>query len=225
LIFSKAKEIFDLLGIKCAGIAATLNDSAKVLLCIDISCEQVNIPFEESAGMKLSGMRKTSYKNYRNNFMKLLNLNKKLGIPEMILKLGVTSSNVEKTAKKILDAYKKESFEADMDHPQFIVMSIYQACKLEKVKAPKRNFVSASNLKPNQWSLLEKSWDKWTAGIGKSTKESSKVKQAEEEESAGKPERSLKRKHAEPEVEDYDTWAKRTVEQAQKDLKLQSSKA
>lgn len=223
MISRKSAEIINLVNIKCAGIAACLNDSAKVVLCIDISCELINIPFEETAGVKLSGLKKTSYKNNKKNLIKLLNLNKKVGIPEMILKLGVANSNVEKTAKKIFDAYKKESFESDLEHPQFITMSIYQACKIEKVKAPKKSFIAASNLKPNQWNLLEKSWDKWTKEI--SSKSNKENVQKVEAESAGKPEKTLKRKQAEPEIEDYDVWAKRTLEKAANELKLQISQA
>lgn len=211
-----------MLTLKCSGIAKTLNDSAKVVLCLDISCELINISFNGSAGIKLAGLKKTSYKNNRNNLIKLLNLNKKLGIPEMTLKLGITSNNVEKTAMKILETYKKESFEdTDLDHPQFVVMSIFQATKIEKVKATKTNFITASNLKPNQWNLLEKTWDKWTVNVGKSNKEN--VKSAAAEESAGKDEKVLKRKQtAEPDIEDYDVWAKKTLEQAYIDLAKKS---
>ena len=133
----------------------------------------------------------------------------------MTLKLGITNNNVEKTASRILETYRKESFEdTDLDHPQFVVMSVYQACKLEKVKSTKKTFITASNLKPNQWNLLEKTWDKWTVNVGKSNKENEKAKSSEQE-SAGKIEKILKRKQtAEPDIEDYDVWAKRTLEQA-----------
>lgn len=182
----------------------------------------MNISFDESAGIKIAGMRKTSYKNNRNTVIKLLNLNKKLGIEEMVLKMGVSSVSVEKTAKRIFEAYKTESFENDLDHPSYVVMSIFQACKLEKVKISKKAFITASNLKPNQWNQMEKTWDKWTVNIGKADKENIKTKEAtNEQESAPKAE---KRKHTEPEIEAYDIWAKRTLEQAQKDLKTESMK-
>lgn len=205
---------------KCSAVVATLNDSAKIILCLDISCEQFNIPFDEPAGIRLAGIRKTSYKNNRKNLIKLLNLNKKLGIAELTLKMGINSSNVEKTANRIYEAYKKESFDADLDHPQFIAMSCYQACKLEKFKVTKKPFIAASNLKPNQWNQLEKSWDKWTVNVGKS-ENMKKSTEDPQEESAGKK-LNLKRKHtAEPETEDYDVWAKRTLEKAQKNLEIQ----
>lgn len=153
--------------------------------------------------------------------MRLMNLTKKLKVKDVVLKLGITNGNVEKTATKIYDSYAKTAVQTDLDHPQYLVMSVYQACKSEKVKAAKKILIPLSNLKPNQWSQLVKSWDKFVGSLVNLDKENLKgglKKAANDEQPTNGTE--LKRKHeAEPEIEDYDVWAKRTLDKARADLK------
>ena len=137
--------------------------------------------------------------------------------------MGISNTNVQKTAMKIYEAYKTQAFHTDLDHPQYPVMSVFQACKLEKVKVVKQNFINASNLKPSQWTKLEKSLETLVLSIGKADKENLKSKSTISDVSAAQqdkePSQKLKRKHEEPEIEDYDVWAKRTIEKALNELK------
>jgi len=214
-LICKAKEIYDLIAIKSSGVSATLNDCAKTILCIDISSEFLGIAFDKANGVKFSSMKKTMYNDRRNLLMKLMNLDKKLNINDFTLKMGVCNGNVEKAAKTIYETFQKDSANIDLDHPQYITMSVYQACKKEKVKVAKKEFIAASNLKLNQWCLMEKSWDKWISAIKFSSEE---MRKKINENSTERP--KLKRKlDAEPEIEDYDVWAKRTLEKARAELK------
>lgn len=158
--------------------------------------------------------------------MKLLNLNKKLSINSLILKLGISNTNIEKNSKKILDYYIRQDPHADLDHPQFLVMSIYQSCKFEKFKIQKKLLIQLSNLKPNQWSMLEKAWDKWVGDVIKVEKENRLVQEIVDDENVNKQRgRQSKRKHqAEPEEEDYEVWKKRILEAAAAEIALKSKK-
>lgn len=156
--------------------------------------------------------------------MKLMNLNKKLDVPTIMLKLGLTNQNVEKIANQIFEAFQKDyGQQMDLDHPQYVAISVYKACTIAKVKVVKKSLIAASNLKANQWSKLEKACDKLVNDLGKFSDENEKeeVKDSESvvaHNSESKP--GLKRKLAvEPEVEDYDEWAKRTLAKARADLK------
>lgn len=152
--------------------------------------------------------------------MKLLNLTKKMSINSVILKLGINNSNVEKNSKKILDSYAQQDPRADLDHPQYIVMSVYQACKFEKVKIQKKNLIPLSNLKPNQWTMLEKSWDKWVGDVVKVEKEN-RMQEIVDDENVTKHRggKQLKRKQqTEQEEEDYDVWKKRILESANAEI-------
>lgn len=166
-------------------------------------------------------MKKSAYENNRKLLSKQLNLNKKLDINGLILKMGISSPNLDKSAKLIYDTYQKSSPHIDLDHPQYVSMSLYQACKLEKVKVSKKNFVLSSNLKPNQWTQLEKSWDKWVVSIGPIDKENKDSKSKDKEDVQRETTingQKLKRKY-EDEIEDYDVWAKRTLDKARAELK------
>lgn len=101
-----------------------------------------------------------------------MNLSKRLDIPQIILKLSITNTAIENTARNIFDTYKSDfSFknQIDFDHPQYVTMSVYQSCKKHKLKIAKSNFVTISNLKPAQFNQCEKDWDKWlmTTIVGK----------------------------------------------------------
>lgn len=221
--FSKAKEIHDRMTLKSAGIAAGLNDCAKTILCLDIACELFNIVFDTASGVQYSSLRKSNYERNRKMMIKLMNLNKKLDIKDVMLKIGLSNANVEKSAKRIFKSYEQSAADADLDHPQYVTMSVHQACKLEKVKIPKKNLIPLSNLKNNQWSLLEKSWDKFVASM--ETKENEASQKPVQQQSTG-AEPVLKRKlEAEPEVEDYAVWAKRTLAAAYAELDAMNSRS
>lgn len=155
--------------------------------------------------------------------MRLMNLNKKLEIIDVVLKMEISNAKVEKTSLRIYEAYKKKAFQTDLDHPQYIAMAVYQACKLEKAKIAKKNIIAISNLKPNQWKLLEKSWDKWVGSIGNFDKENVNEKRKQEsnivQETNGTELKHKRKLEAEPDAEDYDVWAKRTLDKARAEIK------
>lgn len=128
--------------------------------------------FDQSNKLKISGLKKSTYNNNKKIIEKVLNLNKRLDIPGIILKLSIANTAIENTAKNIFDTYKSDfSFknQIDFDHPQYVTMSVYQSCKKHKLKIPKTNFVTISNLKPAQFNQCEQDWDKWllTTFVGK----------------------------------------------------------
>lgn len=218
LSFSKAGELLELISQKTTSNMG-INDQVKKNICVDISCELLNIPLDSHIAGNLSGLRKVRYQRQKNSLMKIMNLNKQLDVTTMMLKLRITNSNVEKTANKILEAFRKDyGQQMDLDHPQYVAVSVYKACMLAKVKVVKKNIIAASNLKANQWSKLEKACDKLVNDVEKFSEENEKDSESGvPQHSENKP--GLTRKlDAEPEVEDYDEWAKRTLTKARADL-------
>lgn len=170
MFFRKAKEIYD--RSNAAGFSIHLSDYAKIVLSLEISAQLLGITFDHSNKLKLSSLKKSEYNNNKKIIEKVLNLNKRLDIPGIILKLSITNTAIENTAKNIFDTYKSDfSFknQIDFDHPQYVTMSVYQSCKKHKLKIPKTNFVAISNLKPAQFNQCEKDWDNWllTTIVGK----------------------------------------------------------
>lgn len=213
--FRKLKEIRNLIDIRLVGSSIALNDSAKIVLSIDISCELLRIPFNSQYGISHSSMKKNQYNKARKTLVKLLGYNKKLDVAGVMLKLGIRNEAVESLAKKIHATCLENADEFDDLDPQYwSSMSVYQACKLEKSgKVFKKNFIEISNLIPAVWKELEKKCDLWVSKMPTTTKETPKVAETAqtriEEES---------KQTGETELEDYDEWAEKIITQSEAEL-------
>lgn len=218
-------EILELIKAKSSEILKHMNDSAKIILCLDISCELLNHPFAEtSLAINQSCLKKTVYSKNKKILQKVLDLNKKLTIDEVIRKLSIShTNNVEKLAKEIFKDYMKQQTYEDQDiNPAVFVMSVYFAAKYENVKLLKKNVLNLSNLTHSQWGTMEKSWEKWTSSFNKKTKGGTKkeVEAVKENvpESNDDVQEVVKVKKTESTEETYDEWAKRILDKAYQEL-------
>ncbi|XP_070501102.1 origin recognition complex subunit 6 [Chironomus tepperi] len=224
-LISKAIEILELIKAKSSEILKHMNENAKVILCLDISCELLNYPFAEtSLAIQQSCLKKSIYNKNKKILQKVLDLNKKLTIDEVIRKLSIThTNNVEKLAKEIFKDYMKQQTYEDQDiNPAVFVMSVYFACKYENVKVLKKNVLNLSNLTHSQWGTMEKSWEKWTSSFnkkakGSTKKESEAVKENVPESIEDVQEPVHTRRHEAEET--YDEWAKRILDKAYQELR------
>lgn len=197
-----------------------LNENAKIILCLDISCELLNLPFADTKlAIQQACLNKSSYNKNRKTIQKVLDLNKKLTIDEVIRKLGIThSSAVEKKAKEIFRVYMNlQSFHNhDIDSSVF-VMSVYYACKFENVKIAKKNVLNLSSLTHGQWVTLEKSWEKWVNDLNTNKKDVKKDAGGGKENIVNnqmKVDSQKGTKRVEEAEETYDEWAKRILDAA-----------
>uniref|UniRef100_A0A182MXF9 Origin recognition complex subunit 6 n=1 Tax=Anopheles dirus TaxID=7168 RepID=A0A182MXF9_9DIPT len=203
---------------------SNLSDSAKATLCIDLASSLLGLPFDTETALKLSGLKKTAYANGRRTVEKILDISKTLGIGEICVQVGV--SQVQREATGLLEAYKRYvgqgQGEIDFTHPQYATMAVFQACKRQKLKPPKTKLVPFSHLKPAQWSLLEKNWEKFLATAPAITAQDVRqpASRVEEQSERGQGVASgTARKHASPEkVEPYHNWKKRMLEKAYREL-------
>lgn len=222
---SKSIEIESLIKAKSSEVVKHLNENFKTLLCLDISCELLNIPFNTQQAILSAATRKKEYGNNRKMIMKVLNLDKKMDINDVILKLGILQSgSLEKTARKIFDQYKREKpYSDEISHPSVVAMCVYFACKIEKVKVSKKTILAVSNLNNNQWSTMEKSWSPWALTVDtkkKSDKENLRETLQHEEQSV-ELRAKLKTRYDEHLEESYDDWSKRIIEKARAEQKRQ----
>jgi hypothetical protein len=153
--------------------------------------------------------------------MKVLNLDKKMDISDVILKLGILQATLlEKTARSIFDQYKREKpYSDEIGHPSVVAMCVYFAAKIEKVKIAKKTILGISNLNNAQFSNMESSWSPWALTVEtkkKRNKENVNEVQQHQEKSEDV---QMKPHHDEPAEESYDDWAKRIIEKAQEELK------
>lgn len=224
----KSTELLRLLEIKSSGGATNLGDYAKATICIDLASVLLALPFDNETALKLSGLKKSAYANAKRTLEKILDINKIVGITEICIQLGL--NQVQRDATGLLEAYKRfagggATVEIDFTHPQYATMAVFQACKRQKVKPPKTKLVAFSHLKPAQWSLLEKKWEKFLASAAEL---SAKVKQigkamevdgpTVEDVAEKKGGNGLKHGLAER-IEPYGNWKKRMLEKAYRELK------
>uniref|UniRef100_A0A182Q437 Origin recognition complex subunit 6 n=1 Tax=Anopheles farauti TaxID=69004 RepID=A0A182Q437_9DIPT len=223
----KSTELQRLLEIRASsGMLSNLSDSAKATLCIDLASSLLGLPFDTETALRLSGLKKTAYANGRRTVEKILDINKTVGIGEICVQVGL--SQVQQEATGLLEAYKRYAGEGqaniDFTHPQYATMAVYQACKRQKLKPPKTKLVSFSHLKPAQWSLLEKNWDKFLTTAPAITPQNVRqpATKAEQQSERGTVIASgAARKHASPEkIEPYHNWKKRMLEKAYRELEL-----
>ncbi|XP_058835110.1 origin recognition complex subunit 6 [Topomyia yanbarensis] len=227
-VVPKSTELLRLLQIKSAGGVVSLGDYAKAIICIDLAASLLGLPCDNEMTLKLSGLKKSAYVNNRRTIEKLLDINQLIGINEVCIQLGL--HQVQKEATALLNSYKTfvgaGSTEIDFTHPQYATMSVFQACKRLKVKPPKAKLISLSHLKPTQWTLLEKNWEKFLANATDvSATAATKLKQNKTVEAVEQTEEPLDKrsnglKHSSPEkIEPYGNWKKRMLEKAYRELK------
>lgn len=177
----------------------------------------------------MAGVRKSNYISTKRLFENLLNINKVLGVKEICVQLGL--SEVQSEAEKVLKKYQKatEINPNDLKHPQYATMAIYMACKKLKVKVSKQKLVPMSRLKPTQWTLLEKRFDKIIQPV-EEPKTGVKKKRGKEngdeemevddgkQEVGGVKKKIISKVKTEEAVEDYETWKARMLKKAYEEL-------
>lgn len=182
----------------------------------------------QEIGLKLSGLRKTAYENYKRTFEKILELNKPVGINEICVQLGL--HEYQKKATQFLEIYKKQlegsTDEVDITHPQYAAMAVYQACKTGKgSKTVKSKLVTYSHLKSAQWTKLEQKWDNLLKDhINTGAKPKKKI-EANEQEAQNKENKTLnssEKPKSLDEVGDYETWKQGMLDYAYAKLKKQA---
>lgn len=224
-IIEKTTELLRLLELRSTNVSSSINEYAKIVLCIDLAAQFLGILVDQVNSLKLSGLRKTQYANNKRMFEKLLDLNKEIGVNEVCTKLGV--NELAKKANELLELYKStienETIDIDITHPQYPSMAVYQASKLNKKRMSKPKIMAISHLRPSQWTQLELRWDKmiathYTATKDKTTKSPTTAEDGNNED-AYKKSTEIKKPKV-PEVEDYEIWKRRMLEMSYLELKI-----
>uniref|UniRef100_A0A336LP92 CSON010155 protein n=1 Tax=Culicoides sonorensis TaxID=179676 RepID=A0A336LP92_CULSO len=231
-LISRCSEFLRLLELKSSIISSTSN-TARTVICLDIASHvtATQESLDTSGLFKCSGLRKSSYINTKRMIEKALDLNLKVGINEICLKLGI--SEAKKLATEILNKYQSfccttDKINDDFSHPQYAAVAVHCACKKLKVKVQKQKLVNESLLKPQQWMALAKRFEKLlekddSSGkandktIGKNTTKEQKV----QDECAENESKSKKRPLAnDTKEEDYEHWKTRILKKAYRELEL-----
>lgn len=147
---------------------SVLNDTAKMVLCIDCAATSLNIAFSLDDAIKLSGLKKVQYAKQKDIYENHLGLRKKLSLHGICAQLEVGEA-IRIGADQLLKEYKKthECVEDVYENPQYLAMAIYQSCRIRKFKqsSVKTSLIQVSRLNTKMWKELEDRWTKWMDGL------------------------------------------------------------
>ncbi|VEN37449.1 unnamed protein product [Callosobruchus maculatus] len=209
----KAEEFLRSLQTKCSSLKV-LNDSAKSALCLHLAASFLRNGFDKDAAIKLSGLKKSLYQNNLHTIEKILGLDKQLTVSALSVQLGCTE--IKELAEEILDKYRAYDTKIkDFDHPQYVSAATYIACKQKSVKVHKDQFITASRLKPRQWKELVLEFEKFAKSLGLGSLRKNKKELTDPvEDITNEIEKVTMKKKTENEVEDYEVWRKRILDEA-----------
>ncbi|XP_026320737.1 origin recognition complex subunit 6 isoform X2 [Hyposmocoma kahamanoa] len=222
-ILSKAAEFERLLQSKSA--ASNISDSARVVICLDLAASLFNSDVDLKLAIKCSGLKSTLYVNSKKVVENLLELNSDKLTTALLCVL--LQCGMQELADKILDSYRsKVKMELDLNLPQYVCMAVYQACRIGKVKVSKSKLLEKSRLKPAQWSKMDSEWTKFvdehfaaTTKKGKGRSVKNAIADKEDIENMDVDIAAKKEDATEPQMENYEDWKKRVLENAYKQLK------
>ncbi|KAL5286600.1 ORC6 family protein [Megaselia abdita] len=222
---AKSRELIRLLDIRSTQSVQHIGEYAKVVICIDLAANLLNVGLDTENALKVSGLKKSQYLNNKRMFEKILDLNKPLTINDICIQLG--AQEVSKKAKDLFEFYKSHNKDLadneDISHPQYATMAVYQAGKILKKKIPKQKITSLSHLKPVQWTNLEKKWDKFIDENPNLKTDLSLVKRViKEDEENQKPQKSQEKvKKVKVTIQPYEDWKNNMLDFARSGLAIQ----
>ncbi|XP_018567571.1 origin recognition complex subunit 6 [Anoplophora glabripennis] len=221
ITLKKAKEFIRAYHSK--GSIKSLNDQAKTVLCLDLATSYSGTGFDKETAIRLSGLKKSGYQNNLHTVEKILELDKQITVSELCVQLSCTV--IKDLAEEILSKYKDYSKMIHISHPQYVAAAVNAACKLKNIKIQKTQLIVASHLKPAQWKELSNKFDKFvsTYGIGspKKHKKDGDINKVVNE-MANEIENKVllnKKENEDEEVEDYEVWKKRILDEAYEALR------
>ncbi|KAJ8976227.1 hypothetical protein NQ317_013619 [Molorchus minor] len=119
LIIKKAEEFLRLFQSK-GSVVKSLNETAKIILCLDLAATSVGSSFDQETAVKLSGLKKSSVPEQLTYYRK----NKPLTVSELCVQFGDTY--VKDLAEEILKKYMSNNVKAkDVGHPQYIAAAVF----------------------------------------------------------------------------------------------------
>ncbi|VVC86438.1 unnamed protein product [Leptidea sinapis] len=219
-VLRKAEEFERLLEARSTA-GNNLNDTSKVVICLDLAASTFSTDLDQKTAIKYSGLKGRSYSSSRKVIENLLGLNDDI-LTLSTLCLTLQCTGAKSLAETILQEYQKNSKrEVDLSLPQYVCMAVYHACRLKKIKVGKSKFIEKSRLKPGQWSKLDTEWTKFVDE--RFASESSKGRPhtdvaitdniTTDLDSSPKEKQSVETKN-----ESYEDWKRRMLEKAYKEL-------
>lgn len=222
-VLCKAAEFQRLLQAKSTA-GSSISDTGIVVICLDLAASLFGADLDAKSVIKYSGLKPSTYKNYKNTVENLLELNDNI-LTVSLLCVTLQCGEVKDLAQKILDDYCRQAkMEIDLNLPQYVCMAVHQACRLSKVKVSKSKIIEKSRLKPAQWSKLEADWTKFVDGnfnMEKKGRTSKKIEAIDGETAEPMDVDPIKPidVQSEPEIEPYSVWKKRMLDQAYAELR------
>ncbi|KAE8752490.1 hypothetical protein FOCC_FOCC000612 [Frankliniella occidentalis] len=231
-VIKRASEFLRLLQLRVNGSSGVklINDTGRVVICLDVSAKMLGHPFNKANLLRLAGLNKKQYASSVNLIENLLDLAKPIDVNTLCVQLGV--SEVASTAQKMLNRYAEIQSQGpnggrtvDLNLPVYHCVSVLMACKYNKVKVDRPKLVEASRVKKVQFDKLVEDFSPVLESLGTrenkktATKRSHKlidlVSKIDEDLECNVSELPEKVKDtSDPDNEDFETWKKRILFEA-----------
>ncbi|KAJ1680341.1 Origin of replication complex subunit 6 [Spiromyces aspiralis] len=136
LLFHKASELFTRMQREAISMRSWRYAVTQVPICIQLACERLRIPFNETLATQISGTDTKSYRSCLNDVRRILGLEKGLTVQELVVQFGVPQEAAHFT--ELLLAEFKKRYGASLapasaannkwDSPQNLLTAFYLAC-------------------------------------------------------------------------------------------------
>ncbi|XP_065914459.1 origin recognition complex subunit 6-like isoform X2 [Dysidea avara] len=227
-VMTKAKEYRRRADIKCSVLLKRYSDSCMCVVCLELASISVGAQFNKVLAAKLAGLSRKAYSNAFQSVEKLLQLQPVVNMRELSVKLGCV--DVEPLASKILERYRQvvckevgpvRRKDLDLTMSKFLVAALYSAAKVKNVKVDKTKFLSAASCSRKEFQNVT---DVMMENVPDDDSQQDKVAEAIMEETTqtdGVPVKKLKRERLQdkamcsPYDEEYLSWKKRIITQAE----------
>ncbi|CAH1779559.1 unnamed protein product [Owenia fusiformis] len=238
----KANELLRLAEVRATtgGMGSyNVSGSCKAVICLDLAAQQHGETVDKASVIKLSGTTKKMYTASYKILENLLDLQTRLTLKDLAVKFGCTGST--ELATKILTRYSQDhggsldstddESSIDFTTPLFQSAALYTACKHQKVKVDKQKMVEISSGKKYVFDKLVVEMTKLAAKLTEKTKIVSPGKRSANSlmqdvekslQDIGATNKQQKLADTTEEIEDYEVWKKRILENARKALAKQS---
>ncbi|XP_024520651.1 origin of replication complex subunit 6 [Selaginella moellendorffii] len=150
-VLRKAEELLHLCRMEFDAAAFGIGDVCQSVLCFEIACSMMQVPFDRQKGIKLSGLSDKAYNRSLTTVQNALGIRTSLNVRE----LATFCSRYKERFLATLPEARRRS--ADFDHPVFISVTFYLCARKQKLKVDKAKLMEVSSTSDPEFSNVSSS--------------------------------------------------------------------
>ncbi|XP_024530167.1 origin of replication complex subunit 6 [Selaginella moellendorffii] len=158
-VLRKAEELLRLCRMEFDAAAFGIGDVCRSVLCFEIACSMMQVPFDRQKGIKLSGLSDKAYNRSLTTVQNALGIRTSLNVRELAVQFGCV--RLIQAVQRVLAAYKERFLatlpearrrSADFDRPVFTSVAFYLCARKQKLKVDKAKLMEVSSTSDPEFS-------------------------------------------------------------------------